>query len=121
MRNIYLKISFLSLMLIAIAGCGDFLDVNTDPNKTADASLNTLTPTILYYSAVNTYSAANVSNQYCQQIGSVSPGLTDAQLRSTYDVLWSNIYLNVIPNANAMIKKLKAPIRHTIVVLPKWS
>jgi len=108
MRNIYLKISFLSLMLIAIAGCGDFLDVNTDPNKTADASLNTLTPTILYYSAVNTYSAANVSNQYCQQIGGVAAGATDAQLRNTYAGLWSNIYLNVIPNANAMIKKAES-------------
>ncbi len=108
MRNIYLKISFWSMLLMSLVSCSDFLDVNTDPNKTADASLNTLTPTLLFFTANNTHISANISNQYCQQIGGVAAGSTDSQLRNTYAGLWTNIYLNIIPNANAMIKKAES-------------
>lgn len=100
--------SFWSILLVGMASCGDFLDVNTDPNKTDDASLNTLAPTILFYTANNTYISANISNQYCQQIGGVAAAGTDSQLRNNYSGLWSNIYLNVMPNANAIIAKAES-------------
>jgi len=110
MKNIIYKVSIWVFMIFAITGCEDYLGGNTniDPNKTNDASLNTLTPTILFYSANSTQSAASVACSYMQQIGSVVAGGSDSQLRSTFDGVWVNTYLNIIPNANAMIKKAES-------------
>lgn len=99
------KIYIWIFALLGFVGCEDYLDINTDPNKTSDASLNTLMPTILYYTGNNTYNFAQISSQYCQQIGAVVAGGTDAQLRNKFDALWENFYLNILPNANVMIAK----------------
>lgn len=105
MRNNILKLSILFTLIFSFTSCESFLDVNTDPNTTNDASLNTLTPTILFFTANNTQSAANIACSYTQQIGSVVANGNDSQLRNGFDGVWSNIFLNIIPNANAMIKK----------------
>lgn len=103
-KNIYTWL-FTFCVIFTISSCESFLDVNTDPNKTNDAALNTLMPTILYYSANNTFLASNVVSQYTQQIGAVVANGADAQTQNKFDGLWSNIYLNVIPNANEIIAK----------------
>ena len=110
MNNLILKSVIWVVMILAVTGCESYLggDTNIDPNKTNDASLNTLTPTILFYSASSTQSAASVANSYIQQIGSLVAAGTDSQIRSTFDGAWINLYLNVIPNANAMIKKAES-------------
>jgi hypothetical protein len=107
MKNKFLqKIIWLALIL-TVTNCESYIggDTNIDPNKTNDASLNTLTPTILFFSANSTQSAASISSSYIQQIGSLVASGTDSHLRSTFDGVWVNLYLNIIPNANAMIKK----------------
>ncbi|MEZ4909435.1 MAG: SusD/RagB family nutrient-binding outer membrane lipoprotein [Saprospiraceae bacterium] len=103
MKN--LKIYFWIFALIGFTSCEDYLDINTDPNKTADASLNTLLPTILYYTGNNTYNHAIISSQYCQQIGAVVAAGIDSQPESKFTTLWSDFYLNILPNANVMITK----------------
>lgn len=107
MKNKFLQNILLLSLLLAISNCESYIggDTNIDPNKTNDASLNTLTPTILFFSANSTQSAASVGSSYIQQIGSLVASGTDSHLRSTFDGVWVNLYLNIIPNANAMIKK----------------
>ncbi|HMP31396.1 MAG TPA: SusD/RagB family nutrient-binding outer membrane lipoprotein, partial [Saprospiraceae bacterium] len=73
--------------------------------KTNDAGLNTLTPTILFFASEATQKASVVTSAYIQQIGSVASGGTETQLRNTFAATWNDIYLNIIPNANNMVKK----------------
>ncbi len=99
---------FLGLIVImSFLSCESFLggDVNVDPNRTNDAALNTLTPTILFYTAEATQQAAVVANAYSQHIGSVTAGGLESQNRNTFTGVWNNIYLNIIPNANTIIAK----------------
>jgi hypothetical protein len=114
MKNNILKNILWLFLILSVTNCESYLggDTNIDPNKTNDASLNTLTPTILFFSANATQSAAAISSSYIQQIGSLVASGTDSHLRSTFDGVWVNLYLNIIPNANEMIKKansLNAP------------
>lgn len=115
MLTIMKKISVYNFWLIALlalvlGSCKSFLgeDVNIDPNRTSDAPLNTLTPTIMFYSAEGTQKAAVVVNSYVQHIGSVTAGGFDAQNRNTFGGTWDDIYLSIIPNANEIIKKAQA-------------
>lgn len=106
------KISAYSLLLalLALSSCKSFLgdDTNIDPNRTSDAPLNTLTPTIMFYSAEATQKASVVVNSYVQHIGSVTAGGFDAQNRNTFGATWDDIYLSIVPNANEIIKKANA-------------
>jgi hypothetical protein len=104
MKNIK---SYIVLLFIAISfqSCDEFLGDNIDPNRTNEPSLNTLMPTIQFYVAENQASAAGVTNQYIQQIGSVAGAGSDAQFRSSFDGVWVNTYINIIPNANTVIAK----------------
>ncbi len=92
------------------SSCNSFLgeDTNIDPNRTSDAPLNTLAPTIMFYSAEATQKASVVVNSYVQHIGSVTAAGLDAQNRSTFAATWDDIYLNILPNANEIIKKATA-------------
>lgn len=95
------------LALFSLNSCENYLggDTNIDPTRTSDASLNTLLPTVLFYTAQNTYANAFVSGQYTQQLGNVVAGGTDSQLRNEFGTQWVNLYLNVIPNCNVILKK----------------
>lgn len=109
MKNNFLHKIIVVALILSFSNCESYIggDTNIDPNKTNDASLNTLTPTILFFSANSTQSAASISSSYIQQIGSLVASGTDSHLRSTFDGVWVNLYLNIIPNANAMIAKAK--------------
>lgn len=100
----------LLLALLALGSCKSFLgdDTNIDPNRTSDAPLNTLTPTIMFYSAEATQKASVVVNSYVQHIGSVTAGGFDAQNRNTFGATWDDIYLSIVPNANEIIRKANA-------------
>jgi hypothetical protein len=107
MKNIYLKSLIFIISFLAFTGCESFLggDVNIDPNKTNDAGLNTLTPTILFFASEATQKASEFTSGYVQQIGAVAAGGRETQQRVTFPGTWNDIYLNIIPNANIMIKK----------------
>jgi hypothetical protein len=107
------KISIFILCLFSaffLSSCEDFLggDTNIDPTRTNDASLNTLLPTVIFYTGQSAQSNAYVASQYVQQLGSVSAGGTDALFRNEFASQWVNLYLNVIPNCNIIIKKAQA-------------
>lgn len=107
MKSIIYKFSLWVLLTVVFSGCESYLggDVNVDPNRTSDASLNTLAPTVMFYCGQVTYFSSLVSCQYAQQIGGVVLEGTEVQRENRFGSVWSNIYLNVIPNANTMIQK----------------
>lgn len=106
-KNIFFNWIFIIIGMISFSSCNDFIggDTNLNPNKTNDANFNTLAPTIMYYTAENVQATATVANQYAQNIGAVVAAGADAQNENTFTGVWNNIYLNIIPNANAIIKK----------------
>ncbi len=110
MKKSTVGILYLVLLVLLSARCKSFLgeDTNIDPNRTSDAPLNTLLPTILFYSAEATQKAAVVANSYVQHIGSVTAAGLDAQNRNTFAGTWDDIYLAIIPNANEIIRKAEA-------------
>lgn len=110
MKNIIYKISLWVFLIGLFSGCESYLggDVNIDPNRTSDASLNTLAPTVMFYCSQVTYNASLVACQYSQQIGSVAIEGTEVQTENTFASVWSNMYLNTIPNINEMIKRSKS-------------
>lgn len=42
----YFKVTLIGLLLVVISGCGDFLDINDDPNNPLDVRVNQLLPAV---------------------------------------------------------------------------
>jgi hypothetical protein len=98
-----------TLLLVALlggmAGCKQYLDVNVDPNRPSDVTLQTLMPTVQQATASFNYSTAYTANQYIQQIG----GGVDDQTVATMEAGWSTLYLTVVPNLRLIIAKAQEP------------
>ncbi len=121
MKNLIYKISLWVIFMGLFTGCESYIggDVNVDPNRTNDASLNTLAPTVMFYCSQVTYSASLVACQYSQQIGGVVVEGTEVQSENSFSSVWSNMYLNTIPNINEMIKRSKDEVG--IIKSPHYS
>jgi hypothetical protein len=101
MKRTYLKIYTLAMavgLLFALPACKKgYLDINqTDPNLTTRPPINGLLAGVTYQSAVNVFSAGNITSYYVQQLASPNTGsgsdIYDDVDRST---TWRAIYLNV--------------------------
>jgi Starch-binding associating with outer membrane len=101
------KISFLLLMLLAVlSGCKDFLDINTDPTRPSDATVQQLLPVAIFYTSEAHYYQSYIACQYVQQIGSATGNNPlDAQFEADNGTGWTHCYLNVIPQLDVIIKK----------------
>lgn len=99
-----------AIMLVLLStftwGCKDFLDVNVDPTLKSDATVQELLPTAQLFTSETSYQQAFVACQYAQQIGSAT-GINgaDAYFEAENASGWANMYLNVIPQLNTIIKK----------------
>ena len=101
MKRIHRKIYTVALaagLLFSLAACEKgYLDVNqTNPNLTEKPPINGLLAGVTYQSAVNVFSAGNITSYYVQQLASPNAGsgsdIYDDVDRST---TWRYIYLNV--------------------------
>ncbi|PSL20867.1 SusD/RagB family nutrient-binding outer membrane lipoprotein [Chitinophaga ginsengisoli] len=101
MKSTHHKIYTLALaagLLFSLATCKKgYLDVNqTNPNLTEHPPINGLLAGVTYKSAVNVFSAGNITSYYVQQLASPNTGsgsdIYDDVDRST---TWRYIYLNV--------------------------
>lgn len=101
-----IKALLLVVLSTLLFGCKDFLDVNVDPTLKSDATVQELLPTAQLYTSETSYQQAYVACQYAQQLGSAT-GINgaDAYYESENASGWSNMYLYVIPQLNAIIKK----------------
>jgi hypothetical protein len=97
----HLKIILFAVLLAVASGCQSYLDINVDPNRPNDVTLQTLLPTVLSGTASFNYSTAYTACQYAQQIG----GGVDDQAPDRMEGAWSTLYLTLVPNLNDIIAK----------------
>jgi len=79
-------------ILMLVAGCKDFLNVNQNPNASTKPSLSGLLSDAEYTTANNSYDAASVTTYYVQQLASPSGSSTDRQHEVYLDGTWYNLY-----------------------------
>lgn len=99
--------AFLALALLTtLAGCDNFLDVNTDETLKGDATMQELLPTAQLYTAEASFQQAYVACQYAQQLGSaLGANGTDTYAETDNNLGWTDFYLYALPQLNAIIKK----------------
>ncbi|MCE7058947.1 SusD/RagB family nutrient-binding outer membrane lipoprotein [Dyadobacter sp. CY343] len=108
MKNIKRLLSVCIAMLL-LTGCNNFLDVNMDPTLKADATMQELLPTAQFYTGEASYQQAYVACQYAQQIGNaIGENGIDTYAETDNTLGWSNMYLYVVPQLNAIISKGQA-------------
>ena len=93
---------------LGFAACSDFLDVNTDPNRLANAPLSTQLPGTLFAAGSAHYGAAFSINQLTQHISGAGAGGTDSHNEIRLGGTWTNVYLNGMTNLYDIIKKADA-------------
>ncbi|WP_229206706.1 SusD/RagB family nutrient-binding outer membrane lipoprotein [Dyadobacter crusticola] len=92
--------------MLILAGCNNFLDINVDPTLKAEASLQELLPTAQFYTGEASYQQAYVACQYAQQLGNAIGANGIDTYAETDNILgWTNTYLYVVPQLNAIIQK----------------
>jgi hypothetical protein len=97
---------FTLALLLTLAGCDNFLDVNTDETLKGDATMQELLPTAQLYTAEASFQQAYVACQYAQQLGSaLGANGTDTYAETDNTLGWSNFYLYALPQLNTIIKK----------------
>lgn len=88
-------------------GCDKFLDINEDPTLKPDATLQELLPTVQFYTSEASYRQAYVACQYAQQLGSALGTIngTETYLQESNPDGWSQLYLYLLPQLNAIMAK----------------
>ncbi|MFN4144764.1 MAG: SusD/RagB family nutrient-binding outer membrane lipoprotein [Runella sp.] len=96
-------------LILLLMGCENYLggDINIDPSRTTEnnISLQGLMSTVIFYTSDSHFGAAWVANRYTQQIGDVVADGIDVQREQSVPAVWTNVYLNIIPNLNVMLRK----------------
>jgi hypothetical protein len=94
-------------LLVLLAGCNGFLDVNSDPTKVseADVNVNVLLPTVIEGTATATYAQGYYSARVTHHLDDIVGGYYE---RFTMEGAWSVIYLQNLSNIEVMIEKAMA-------------
>lgn len=80
-------------MVLFVAGCEDFLDINEDPNNPTEAPAEGLVTSVTFETAQNMYRMGSVTSYYVQYLGSPNPGSsTDIHEGVSYDDQWYELY-----------------------------
>ncbi|MCG8391155.1 MAG: SusD/RagB family nutrient-binding outer membrane lipoprotein [Cytophagales bacterium] len=98
-----------TILLLAVAAwsssCDDYLDINDDPNRVTDVTLEALLGPTIESTARNYYNVAFVTSQVSQQTGSVFGGGADAHEEFRLETSWTGIFLTALTNLNIIIEK----------------
>jgi hypothetical protein len=93
---------------LGFAACSDFLDVNTDPNRLADAPFTTQLPGTLFAAGTAHYGASFSISQITQHIAGAGAGGTDSHNEIRLGGTWTSVYLNGMTNLYDIIKNADA-------------
>ncbi|HMO32784.1 MAG TPA: SusD/RagB family nutrient-binding outer membrane lipoprotein [Lacibacter sp.] len=81
------------LLLSAGAGCKKYLDINTDPNRPTEPSINGLLATVTQNTGLNVFRAANITGYYVQYLASPNASSpTDIYDRVDFSATWRLMY-----------------------------
>lgn len=101
-------ILFALVLTVPFSSCEDYLDVNVDPNRVTEVTLDVLLPTTVESTSSAHYRAAYTTNQITQHIGSYFGYPEILSMSST----WSGIYLKSMNNLDQLVtqaESLNAP------------
>lgn len=107
MKQIIFLFSFAALALM-LAACDDYLDVNTDPNRTQTVTLDALLPATIEATSNNHYLVGNITGQFTQHIASYFVGGTDSYQETRIPLAWPGIYLAALNNLNILVREANA-------------
>jgi hypothetical protein len=97
------------LVVLLLSSCNDYLggDINIDPSRTTEnnISLPGLMSTVIFYTSESHFSSTWITSRYTQQIADVIADGIDVQREQSIPGVWTNIYLNTLPNLNVMLRK----------------
>ncbi len=83
----------LALLVVAAAGCDDFLSINEDPNNPTEAPVSGLVTSATFETAQNHFRLGSITSFYVQYLASPNPGSsTDTQEPVAYDQTWFELY-----------------------------
>jgi len=109
MKKYILKYSLLLTIFWSASSCASYLggDINIDPSRTTESniSLAGLMSTVQFYTSESHFNASWVVSRYVQQIADVVADGVDVQREQSIPAVWTNIYLNTVPNLNVMMRK----------------
>ncbi|MFN4285103.1 MAG: SusD/RagB family nutrient-binding outer membrane lipoprotein [Lacibacter sp.] len=81
------------LLLLALTGCKKYLDINTDPNRPTEPSINGLLATVTHNTALNVFRASNITSYYVQYLASPNASSpTDIYDRVDFSATWRLMY-----------------------------
>lgn len=91
-------------LIVLLASCQEFLDVNDDPTKVSeeDVTLNALLPTVIEATSESHYSAMSSASRVTHQLDHISSGYYS---EFTMSGNWSRIYLESLNNLDVIIDK----------------
>src|SRR5689334_14100400 len=110
MQTRTLKYIAVVIAVMTVTGCKKFVEsgnVNVNPNKPADATLNTLLPAVENATASAHFWVAYTTTLFSEQMASYASGpINDDQNRDVrMPIAYQTIYLNGLTNAKIIISK----------------
>jgi len=113
MQKIIVRYIAVVIAVLTITGCKKFVesgDVNINPNKPADATLNTLLPAVENATANAHFWVAYTTTLFSQQMASYASGpINDDQNRDVrMPIAYQTLYLNALTNAKIIVSKAAA-------------
>jgi hypothetical protein len=94
MKNITKSILIVSLSsFLFLGGCGDYLDINDDPNNPTSAPIQGLLANATFETSQNTYRMGSFTSYYVQYLASPNTGSsTDTQEALSFGDQWFRLY-----------------------------
>lgn len=81
------------LCLLAVTGCKKYLDINEDPNRPTEPSINGLLATVTHNTGLNVFRASNITSYYVQYLASPNASSpTDIYDRVDFSATWRLMY-----------------------------
>lgn len=93
----------LSILLISLLGCDNFINVNEDPNASTQASPSGLLASTIYASSELNQSVGSVTSYYVQHLASPSGNAVDQHREVRLGNSWFQAY-NVLTDLDELIK-----------------
>ena len=92
-KNILYRALAAGLLASAFTGCGEYLDVNKDPNRTTDPPITGLLSSATYNTAYNMYRLGDITSYFVQYLASPNAGSpTDTHQPVNYSNTWGDMY-----------------------------
>lgn len=92
----YKSIPVALLLLIGFTGCKKYLDINYDPNRPTEPTINGILAATTQNTGLNVFRSANISNYYVQYFASPNANSpTDIYDRVDFSTTWRLLYDNM--------------------------